>query len=573
MPTAHVVVHDPHGRGPGWARNHGLAQVQTPFVTFLDADDWIEPTFAETMLAAFDAMQGRFYLYSDWRYEGGQIERAPDCAWVNGTNHVVTTLIPTAWAREIGGFDEGMPGGEDVDFYLKLAARGHCGRRVPVPLFVYGKLGARSKAWRASGGEVDAQVRWTQTYGGQIMGCCGSEVAPSVKVDGRQAGDVLARPTWYGHRKVISSLTGRNYGRIDGNNLVWIDPRDVYKGFKVVDQTEPAPVQTAIPAQSVQMNDDLARLGMAMGLLPPARQPAPVAPAQAAPVDQRVGRLLGKIERPARARDGETVFFVKPERAYPSYNDFWKLVRLAGYPIIPASDVHLDNAALTYVFATPERWPDVRGAEARCIAWEFEYAGDYTHDVSAWQGELWASDPSWAKEHGARFVLLGSDPLLVEPVAPQPDDVEMTFGYDVTMLGYMVGRRSAIKAQLPDLRWTADYAEDPISRHTMLTYTRLMLHVHQHEGTQYSAPLRIALAAAYKLPVISETVTAPGSYHKRIWYADYADLPALVREKVNDPQALARRGATLYDWLCVKRPFAANVREALAAQEVNRASA
>ena len=402
------------------------------------------------------------------------------------------------------------------------------------------------------------------------MGCCGDEIAPSVQVSERQAGDVLARPAWYGRRKVVSSVTGRNYGRIDGNNLVWIDPKDTYKGFILIEEAQPAPIKAVASApvgealHPVQMNDELATLGVAFGFCPPAFSPAPVAvPGQIAPVAQRAGRLLGKLDGAPVRRNGETVFFVRPENTYPSYNDFWKLVRLAGWSIIGAQDVHLENVADTYVFVTPEAYPDVRGAAARCVAWEFEYAGDYTHDVSAWAGELWASDPVWAKEHNARFVLLGSDPPLVEPVAPQPDDAEMTLGYDATMLGYMVGRRSAIKAALPDLRWTADYAEDPITRHTMLTYTRLMLHVHQHDGAGYCAPLRIALAAAYKLPVISETVNAPGPYHKRVWYADYADIPALVREKLHDPQALARRGATLYDWLCVKQPFAANVREAL----------
>ena len=44
-PCIPIVIQDTEGRGAGWARNQGLAQVQTPYVVFLDADDEITPTF------------------------------------------------------------------------------------------------------------------------------------------------------------------------------------------------------------------------------------------------------------------------------------------------------------------------------------------------------------------------------------------------------------------------------------------------------------------------------------------------------------------------------------------------
>lgn len=36
-------------KGPGGARNHGISMVDTPYVSFLDSDDWLMPTYVETI--------------------------------------------------------------------------------------------------------------------------------------------------------------------------------------------------------------------------------------------------------------------------------------------------------------------------------------------------------------------------------------------------------------------------------------------------------------------------------------------------------------------------------------------
>src|SRR5512146_417934 len=58
-----LPIYDPDGRGAGWARNQGLAKVSTPFVVFLDADDWLDPAFADRTLAV---RRPRHYVYTDW---------------------------------------------------------------------------------------------------------------------------------------------------------------------------------------------------------------------------------------------------------------------------------------------------------------------------------------------------------------------------------------------------------------------------------------------------------------------------------------------------------------------------
>lgn len=130
-----------HG-GPGAARNAGLRDVRAPLVLFLDADDYLLPTALETMLRAFQATGGK-YIYTDWLAVGkdsAEEHEAPDYTqqgWLERGQHAVTALLPTAWARAVGGFDEAMRGWEDWDFFIKFAIAGYCGARVAEPLLAY----------------------------------------------------------------------------------------------------------------------------------------------------------------------------------------------------------------------------------------------------------------------------------------------------------------------------------------------------------------------------------------------------------------------------------------------------
>lgn len=143
VPCAHIILYDDNRRGPAALRNAGLRQAETDFVVFLDADDWLEPDFARRCL---NAWRPYTYVYTDW-WQGSERRAAPDCPWHNRSWHVVTTLIPSATARHIGGFDETLPGAEDTEFYVRLTRRGFCGVRVPEPLFHYGAEGQRARAF------------------------------------------------------------------------------------------------------------------------------------------------------------------------------------------------------------------------------------------------------------------------------------------------------------------------------------------------------------------------------------------------------------------------------------------
>jgi glycosyltransferase involved in cell wall biosynthesis len=217
-PWAQCIATGPNQRGTGAARNTGLAAATAPLVLFLDADDVLVPRALELLLKGYADSGGR-YAYSDWltlederRIDGPmerhEVEDYDARAMLTGLRHAVTALIPTDWARAVGGFDESLPVFEDWAFYCKLAASGYCGVRVAQPLLIYRRQsGLRTRMAlrpRENGEDVPAYTplgeaaaaaiidRFTPWTSGQeaIMGCCGGS-APVVQAAHEALNDML----------------------------------------------------------------------------------------------------------------------------------------------------------------------------------------------------------------------------------------------------------------------------------------------------------------------------------------------------------------------------------------------
>lgn len=260
--------------GVGGARNWGLRHANAPFVVFLDADDVLHPRFLEEALKAY---QGR-YVYTDWamlqdpQRIDGEVETRTvgeydQRAMLQGLLHAVTTLIPTEWARDVGGFDEQLPVFEDWDFYSKLAARGYCGQRLAKPLLIYRhQHGLRTRAAlkpRQKGQDVSAYTelgeqaaaaiadRYAAWRSGEesVMGCCGGGNQAAVA---EALNDMVMRATGgaapvlatvpdgatvrmefvgeqIGAQTFIGKVSGLPYraGREQGARFHDVDPRDV----------------------------------------------------------------------------------------------------------------------------------------------------------------------------------------------------------------------------------------------------------------------------------------------------------------------------------------------------------
>lgn len=237
VPCAVITIDDPDRRGPGWARNQGLAQVVTPFVAFLDADDTIAPNWAMETLAAY---QEGAYVYTDW-WEEQYIIHAIDCPWVVRDKgivafHTITALLRTEDVRRIGGFNEELAGAEDTDFYRRLVlGNGVCGIRVKYPLFYYHKMdGGRSDQLHGNYAMHKLITdRLDNQWRGIVPSCakCGGAHSPAIPVE-IPAGDELKEgyvwivANWDGNRGHRGIVTGSNYPRSGNGKVAQVDQRD-----------------------------------------------------------------------------------------------------------------------------------------------------------------------------------------------------------------------------------------------------------------------------------------------------------------------------------------------------------
>lgn len=290
--TEHIIIVDHERRGAGWGRNTGLARVTSNFVTFLDADDLLEPTFTERMLTAYD---GQHYIYCD-HYQDGEHVRTSDEPWVRGSWHVVTTLLPTAWAKHVGGFDETLIGGEDTDLYWKLRHFGMCGKRLPEPLMHYRGGGQRSKTFFGTPQFHNFQDLLVSRYGGNRMSCCGENASA---INAQASGAILVQALWAGNRQMRGSVTGTLYPRAGNGALMWVDARDVDYAPHLWQQV----VETPQPPSRLELNDFQRMSADLLGIpTPRAPKPAPVANASVEPVRPDITRVM-ELYRQATAHE------------------------------------------------------------------------------------------------------------------------------------------------------------------------------------------------------------------------------------------------------------------------------
>lgn len=143
-----VLLRADHG-GPFPARNLGLARARGGWVAFLDADDWWEPDFVETMLAALHVAQADV-AYCGWQnvgMTGGGAEPyvPPDylaldpveaflhgCPWpIHGA------LVSRSLVDRLGGFSERLFAAMDYDFWIRTLTVTRKMTRVPRVMAYY----------------------------------------------------------------------------------------------------------------------------------------------------------------------------------------------------------------------------------------------------------------------------------------------------------------------------------------------------------------------------------------------------------------------------------------------------
>lgn len=253
------------------------------------------------------------------------------------------------------------------------------------------------------------------------------------------------------------------------------------------------------------------------------------------------------------------VIFARTRHTYDSYSDFWRLVELSGYPVcyVDEIDAESDNA---YIAAPVNgEWNNGwQSPRARIILWQFEWNVDGEHHTPPGVSETWHIDAWQAGRIGARYVPVGSHKDL-----RLSDTVDTAPRYDVAMLSYMIPRRQQIHHDLTT-RYGLRCAPNAwgLERHAILSQTRAMLHVHQWDDIRGVAGLRWAIAAAYELPVITETLNEWGILrHDCVLQSDYEHLAQFTRDRLRDN--LSDYGMALHNLLCRDHSFRKNVEAAL----------
>lgn len=121
-------------RGVSLARNHGLSLATSEWIAFLDADDWVGPSYVAEMMAAASADTDMVYCgYARVSPQGVETTEAFD-------KHVAAAPFATLAARcpfaihcvvgrrtiisQVGGFDADLAGCEDWDLWQKAARVG-----------------------------------------------------------------------------------------------------------------------------------------------------------------------------------------------------------------------------------------------------------------------------------------------------------------------------------------------------------------------------------------------------------------------------------------------------------------
>ena len=127
--------------GPGGARNHGVSESTAPWICFLDADDWWEPTFLEEM-AGLTERHPDAGIYGTGYYivKNGKKRVAPIgvkegfgegeidyCKVYAKTLCMPLTSISVAMPRgvfeECSGFKTHLRLGEDFDLWIRIALK------------------------------------------------------------------------------------------------------------------------------------------------------------------------------------------------------------------------------------------------------------------------------------------------------------------------------------------------------------------------------------------------------------------------------------------------------------------
>jgi hypothetical protein len=267
-----------------------------------------------------------------------------------------------------------------------------------------------------------------------------------------------------------------------------------------------------------------------------------------------------------------SITFVKTRHIYDSYIDFIRLAELSDFPLIYSDEVNISNEGV-YIFITmngdveehlKNEVSSGKVRHAHLILWNLERPSGSAGSVGNYAkrhrdlmydrlfDEVWCSDARLAEETQLRFVVLGSD----EGLGSVGNDKQ----YDFTHMSYEIPRRTNIYKHFSNIGpncW-------PPERDDVLRKSRFALNIHQ-DIHPFQEPLRLALFAAYALPVISETIFDAYPWDSDIAiFSGYDSIVHRLRQALTeDYEPYRAMGLRARQRLCNDFQFGKVVREAV----------
>lgn len=271
------------------------------------------------------------------------------------------------------------------------------------------------------------------------------------------------------------------------------------------------------------------------------------------------------------------IIFVRTRHEYGSYRDYWKLVELAGFDTCFVDEMNLQSDSFYIVSPINGEFrphidhcrKNVFGPKNAIVAWwnlERPDAGTeplrvVIDDVMKYADVAWTADRHYASlDHRQQPVVLGSDARLCANFERRE------IAYDFTHQSYVWGRRDDVFTPLR----ASKLREGPNAwfeeRDAILKSSRILVNVHQTPAP-IGEPIRFAMAAAYKMPMISERLAAP---FPLVPGADYIELShheitkAVFAAHSIPSEKLQSLGESLFQRLCVEWTFRRGVEEGVA---------
>lgn len=256
------------------------------------------------------------------------------------------------------------------------------------------------------------------------------------------------------------------------------------------------------------------------------------------------------------------IIFARPRHEYGSYADAWQLIALSGFPLVYYDEIDVDaDAVYILTIRNGDVEPGFPQSRARLILWDMEYRREPTPPIAG-VPEVWHMDAAQARLIGAKYVPVGGHAGLRQSIQVHPEPL-----YDVAYLAYMTYRRQVIHAELqargvkltPTSAWGTE-------RDRILNASRVYVHIHQHDDIPAVPGLRLVVAAAYRLPVISEACADTGVFAGLFpmqHYGTFAEDVRLWITAKHGMNALASLGEALHNLLCERVTFRKSVENAL----------